>query len=373
MRYDYLEKTRTPNFDEIIKGGVKAKSLIPIFPSLTFPNHYAIATGTYAGKHHITGNHYFSKIHNERYSMYDSETVKNPKFYKGEPIWVTAEKQGLKTASYFWVGSEAPIKGIYPTIYKNYDGKVSFESRVDSVLSWLQLSKKNRPKLVMLYFSEPDKSGHIYGPNSDEVINAIQLSDQILGRIISGLIKNNIKANIVIVSDHGMREISKNRVVILDDYYSDIKYLKVYGGGPLLQIDSPNSDILKFLYKIPNISVYKKKNIPNRYQFVNENSGDYLVVANPGWLVFDNKLFNETSMLDIKGMHGWDPLDKEMHGIFIANGPLIKKNVIISSFENIYIYGLISQLIGVAPYSSRFHDDGAIINQEIINNIISNN
>ena len=98
MRYDYLEKTNTPNFDNLIRGGVRAESLIPVFPSLTFPNHYAIATGTYAGKHHITGNHYYSKIHDEKYSMYKRETVENPKFYRGEPIWVTAEKQGIKTS-----------------------------------------------------------------------------------------------------------------------------------------------------------------------------------------------------------------------------------------------------------------------------------
>ena len=89
MRYDYIEKTNTPNFDSLIKQGVRAKSLIPVFPSYTFPNHYSIATGTYSGNHYLTGNHYYSKIHQEWYSMYDRESVINPKFYKGEPIWVT--------------------------------------------------------------------------------------------------------------------------------------------------------------------------------------------------------------------------------------------------------------------------------------------
>ena len=126
MRYDYLNKVNTPNFDKFIDDGVIAESLMPIFPSLTFPNHYSIATGTYSDEHFISGNHFHSKVHNQKYSMYKRETVENPKFYGGEPIWVTAEKQGVKTASYFWVGSEAPIKGIQPSIFKRYNAQVQY-------------------------------------------------------------------------------------------------------------------------------------------------------------------------------------------------------------------------------------------------------
>lgn len=370
MRYDYFEKTATPNFDKFIENGVVAKSLIPVFPSYTFPNHYSIATGTYSGFHHLTGNHYFSKIHNEWYSMYERHTVENPKFYKGEPIWVTAEKQGVKTASYFWVGSEAPIKGIQPSIFKNYDGKVPFESRVDSVISWLQMPKENRPKLVLCYFHEPDKAGHIHGPNSNKVIKAIQISDKILGRLISRLNENNINANIVIVSDHGMREISRKRVIILDDYFPQIEKLTIYGGGPILQIDTEISNLENKFKNIPHLNIYQKSNIPQRYHFTNENTGDYLIVADPGWLVFTQEEFDKSTMLNIKGMHGWDPLDKEMHGIFMASGPDIKKGKKIESFENIYVNGLITKLIGIKPYLKHHHQDGAYYNNEIIEKIL---
>ena len=121
LRYDYTNWVNTPNFDEIEKSGVKANSLIPVFPSLTFPNHYSIATGSYSGKHNITGNSFYDKNLNKKYSLYDREAVKNPRFYKSEPIWVTAEKAGIKTASFFWVGTEAPIKGISPSIFKYYN------------------------------------------------------------------------------------------------------------------------------------------------------------------------------------------------------------------------------------------------------------
>jgi len=370
MRFDYLNKTSTPNFDELISNGVASKSLIPVFPSFTFPNHYSIATGTYSGNHHLTGNHYYSKIHQEWYSMYDRESVINPKFYKGEPIWVTAEKQGIKVASYFWVGSEAPIKGIHPSIYKEYDGKVPFENRVDSVLSWLKMPKKNRPQFVLCYFSEPDKAGHIYGPNSKEVIEAIQNSDKILGKLVSGLTENNLEVNIVIVSDHGMREISINRVIILDDYVADVSLMTVYGSGPMLQIDSEFELLSAKLKDIPNINVYEKSQIPSRYHFNNENTGDFLIVADPGWLIFTQEQFDNTTMLNIKGMHGWDPLDVEMHGFFIANGPNIQRGKTIDSFENIYINGILTKLLEIKPYSINQFEDGARINTELIQKIV---
>ena len=369
MRYDYLEKTDTPYFDKLIETGVIANSLIPVFPSFTFPNHYSIATGTYAGNHYLTGNHYFSKIHNSWYSMYDRETVIDAKYYKGEPIWVTAEKQGIKTASYFWVGSEAAIKKVQPSIFKNYDGKVPFENRVDSVLKWIELPKEQRPQFILCYFSEPDKAGHIYGPESNEVVNAIQNSDKILGRLLDGLNARNLVANIVITSDHGMREISRKRVIILDDYINT-NNLTIYGSGPIMQIDSDNSNIDIELKDITYLSVYKKSQIPERFHFVNENTGDYLLVADPGWLVFTQETFDNTTMLNIKGMHGWDPLDKQMHGFFIANGPNIYSSRIIDSFENIYINGLITKLLRIKPYSKNQFPNGVFFNNELYEKII---
>ena len=142
FRHDYADRVPTPNFDQFAQEGTKSDGLIPIFPSLTFPNHYSIATGSYSGTHNITGNSFYDKELGEEYNFRDKNTVRNSKFYKSEPIWVTAERQGLKTASYYWVGTEAPIKGYSPSIFKYYDGSVSFSSRIDSVISWFKLPEK---------------------------------------------------------------------------------------------------------------------------------------------------------------------------------------------------------------------------------------
>ena len=224
--------------------------------------------------------------------------------------------------------------------------------------------------LLVDKINEPDKTGHIYGPNSKEIIEKIQRSDKILGRLVKGLNKFNIEANLIVVSDHGMREISRNRVIILDDYLPSLTNIITYGNGPIMQFDSDDKNIYKKLKDILHLSVYTKNNLPKRYHFVNENSGDYILIPDPGWLIFTYDEYLSSTMLDIKGMHGWDPADPQMHGIFIANGPNIKNKIEIDSFENIYIYGLITKLLGVKPYTSSDFSDGAKIDYDLIQKII---
>ena len=184
FRADYLEKTYTPNFDNMSKNGIRSEGLIPVFISKTFPNHYSIATGMYPENHGLIANSFYASDLDKFYSIRDRKSVEDGDFYGGEPIWVTAERQGVKTASYFWVGTEAAIAGVHPSIWKRYDQKVPFDDRIDSVMTWFSLPKSNRPRLVMLYFHEPDWTGHKYGPSSDETIDQIQKMDDIMGTIM---------------------------------------------------------------------------------------------------------------------------------------------------------------------------------------------
>jgi len=357
FRYDYINKTETPNFDKLAKNGVKAESLIPVFPSLTFPNHYSIATGAYSGTHNITGNSFYDKQFKEKYNFHDRSKVKDPKFYKSEPIWVTAERQGIRTASFYWVGTEAPIKGYSPSIFKYYDGSVPFVARIDSVINWLQLPEDIRPKLILLYFSEPDYTGHIMGTNTSDIIRIVSEMDTLLGYLFEKLEKLSIYSslNIFVLSDHGMADVSTERLIILDDYISRMDALYIRGRGSHVQFDIKKeyneyeNIFIKELETIPNCKYWRKNKIPERFQFQNNNTNDYLLLADEGWLIttlvdhYDNPFI-------IKGMHGYDPSLANMHGIFYAKGIDIKSAKIIPSFENIHIYPLICKLLDITPY-----------------------
>ncbi len=354
FRYDYDTKTETPNLDFVRDNGVKAESIQPVFPSKTFPNHYALATGAYAATNMITANKFYDNEFKEVYQIADKSKVRDAKWYGAEPIWVTAERQNVKSASYFWVGSEAPIKGYLPSIVKAYDHNFPYLARVDSVMNWLQLSEEKRPHLVMLYFDEPDSDGHKYGPENPDLIPTLKYMDDILGYILDGIKKLDIadEINLVLVSDHGMTTISQDRIIYLDDIVSNMGALSNYGGGPVMQIhlkeknDTLIDQIDKQLKNVEHLSTYKRDEVPERYHFVNRNTGEFVLVADEGWLIL-----TKAEEYKSNGTHGYDPAVKNMHGIFYAMGPQIKSNYKIGTFENIHVYPLICELLGIKPYA----------------------
>jgi predicted AlkP superfamily pyrophosphatase or phosphodiesterase len=174
FRYDYLSKAETPNFDHLVEGGVISDGLIPIFPSKTFPNYYAIATGLYPENNGFVGNSMYDPEMDARFSMGNRDAVENPDWYQGEPIWNTVEKNGKQAGTMFWVGSETPIQDMRPTHWKSYDGSMPDSARIDSVVKWLSYGNELEVDFATVYFSFVDSRGHRYGPDSPEVVEAIR-------------------------------------------------------------------------------------------------------------------------------------------------------------------------------------------------------
>ena len=358
FRSDYLDWYNTPNMDEFMKKGVRSEGLIPIFVSKTFPNHYSIATGLYAENHGLIGNNFYDPILKDEYSLSDRSKVEDPRFYEGEPIWVTAEKQGVQTASYFWVGSEAPINKTYPTRWKRYEHEFPFNSRIDSVVSWLSMPKEKRPQLCLLYFHEPDQTGHETGPRSNETSIMVNKLDSLFGTLMEKLETLSIfdKLNIVIVSDHGMTEISSDRTINLENYI-DLSGIKQEGSGPYSLLYNMEKDevknIVKKLNKSPNMNAYAKEDIPERFHFKEHHRiKDILVLADEGWYINNQSISSSSKVGEqiIKGgTHGYDNQLKSMHALFIAKGPSFKKGIVVPPFENINIYPMLCHILNITP------------------------
>lgn len=355
FRWDYVERFNPPHLSGFIENGVKAESLIPSFPSKTFPNHYTIATGMYPDKHGILGNLFYSHAKDVTYSIGNRERVEDGTFYGGSPIWVQADKAAMVSASYFFVGSEANIQGIRPRYYHRFDGKIKNEVRVAEVLNWLALPVKERPHMITLYFSDMDDVGHSLGPNNDaELKEALFNLDGHLGDLFKGVEATGLPLNIIIVSDHGMAELSTSNFIPIEAIENDSLF-SVINNGAIVNIhpkkDHQIDTILQFLKpKENNFKVYATSDTPGfEYSPKNKDWGAVQIIPDVGYYftssqnIADRKKNPNTTI----GVHGYDPKYKDMHGIFYANGPAFKKGYVAPSVKNIHIYPLMCRILGL--------------------------
>ena len=361
FRHDYVQKYPTPNFDQFITNGVAAEAMIPSYPSKTFPNHYTIVTGMYPNNHGLVDNNFYDSELDIRYSIGNRKVVENPAFYGGLPLWQLAQQNEMKSASYFWVGSEAPIAGSYPDYYKIYDGKVANEDRIDQVVDWLKLEKEKRPNFISLYFSLVDDAGHASGPNGDKTWEAVVEADRLLGLLMEQLQSVDLPVNVVLTSDHGMNDIlpkSQNYISInrlLEGLDKD-KVLGVNNGAHVqfyLKDPSYKKSLMSYLNDFEKsyaYNIYEKGKMPASWHYgTHPRVGDVFIKMNPGSYISSSTRINYAIQTQTKrGEHGFNPEDTDdMGAIFYANGPSFKKGITVTKFKNIHVYPLIAELLGI--------------------------
>lgn len=351
LRYDLVDKYDAKFLKKKRSEGVEAASMKPSFPSMTFPNHYTLATGLYPSHHGIVANNFYAGSHAQYYyALSIASAVRNPAFYAGIPLWVLAEKQKLISANFYWVGSEAPIDSTYSSYYFNYNEAIPIERRVEIVKEWLQLPEEKRPHLIMFYMPEVDHQLHRYGVNSEKVREAVQFVDDAVRRLNEMTDALSLSVNYVLVSDHGMMDIDTEHP-ILQPAGLDTSLFKTAFSATLVQLYAKNKRDIKPTYKMlkkeaRDFSVYLKKNSPKRWHYRTRDDyynriGDIILVADPG------KAFSFNGRKPNAGNHGFDNDIPEMQATFYAWGPAFKSGYKIPSFENINVYPLVAHLLGL--------------------------
>jgi len=357
-RWDYRTKFSAPNMSRLVARGVSA-DLIPSYPSKTFPNHYTIVTGLYPGHHGIVANTIKDPATGRRLSMSNTREVQDAMWWGGEPIWVTVQRAGQRSAVMFWPGSEAPIGGRRPNIWERFNDSLPGATRVDRVLTWLDLPAETRPTFLTIYFSEVDGAGHSNGPNSDAVRTAVRRADGHLGRLLRGLDRRKLtdRVNIVIVSDHGMAETSTDRVVVLDNYISldDVEVIEVNPTLGLFPKPGREEAVYRALVNAhPRLKVYRRAETPAHWHYRDHPRIPPIVgVVDEGWQVLLRATLQQRiarGLVGPRGEHGYSPQEApSMRGIFVAAGPAFKSGVVLPAFENVHIYDALAQVLGVTP------------------------
>jgi len=354
FRADYLDRFQPTNLLKLATQGVRAKRLIPTFPSLTFPNHYTLVTGLYPEHHGIIGNNFYDPVFKTNYNAFNASSSES-RWWGGEPIWATAIKQGRTANCMFWPGSQAAIGGIRPTEWKPFKKDTSFNECVDTVLGWLEQPMEKRPSFVTLYFHEPDSAAHHDGVNSPQVGNAVALVDNALGRLTAGIGRLQLTnvVNLVVVSDHGMADLSTNRVIALGDLVDMSQVQTDFSGATagLRPLDGSVDALYAALKKKEkHFRIYRREKMPKRFHFrANDRIPPLVLIADEGWFITPRTAEDQAKRTLLKATHGFDPELPSMGGILIANGPAFQRGKTIAAVENIHVYNLLCATLGLKP------------------------
>ncbi|WDE06761.1 alkaline phosphatase family protein [Thalassomonas viridans] len=371
FRYDYIEKYDAKNLKALARGGVRATSMQPSYPTKTFPNHLTLVTGMYPSRHGLVHNDFYDVELDDVYDM--GKVREQPLWLWGTPLWTLAEQNSVRSATFFWPESDAKIGGILPSYYRAYDKSTPFQERIDGIMAWLKLPPEQRPSFITGYFSLVDDMGHDFGPDSPQVREAVTELDAYIGQLKQRIGEElSFGVNLVIVSDHGMIAVDKQSKIdwqALDDFSA----YKVVNGSTQLMLyadkDISQEVIAEDIKRLNGKSkgrylAYGKESIPERLNYGGSHRiADILLDAVPP------ATFSDRDRLDkeIGGTHGFNPyLVKEMAAIFIANGPDFKQGLEIPSFENIHVFPLLARILAL-PIPENIDGDLSVLAPILVN------
>jgi len=350
FRYDYARKYGAKHLLAIAARGASVpEGMIPAYPSLTFPNHYTLVTGLYPEHHGIVGNQFYDPARKERYSYSDSKTNADGSWYGGTPLWSLAEKQGMRSACFFWPGSEAEIAGERPTYYLHFDNQYPDEKRIDQVIAWLKLPPEQRPHFITLYYANVDHAGHEFGPDAPQTAEAVKHVDELMGTLEEDLKALHLPVDLVIVSDHGMEKI-QGGWIDLDKYapLGDLVTVGQYLYAPTEE--AANAAYQKLKAADAAFMVYRRANVPAELHFnSNPREGDPIIVARGPYAIRAHAPpVDREDKAPTVGNHGFDPtMMPTMKAVFYAEGPDIRAGVKLKPFENVNVYPLLVKLLGL--------------------------
>jgi alkaline phosphatase D len=350
FRYDYAKRYHAEHLLALAAQGASTpEGMLPSYPSITFPNHYTIVTGLYPEHHGLVANNFYDPARKETYGYRDSKSVADGTWYGGTPLWVLAEQQRMRSASFFWVGSEADIQGVRPTYYLKFDGGFPNGKRVEQVLAWLHLPPEQRPHFITLYFSDTDTAGHRYGPDSPQVADAVHELDGEIGRLEDGIKESKLPVDLIVLADHGMANV-KGAPIHLDQYgLKSSWFAQMVGSSVYAKSDDDAQKAYEALQgKSDKFIVYRRAQVPAYLHFdSNPREGDPVVIPTGPYFISATTDLSGPDRPPV-GMHGYDATRMpEMKAIFFAAGPDIRPGIAIEPFENVNVYPLIAKILGL--------------------------
>ncbi|CAO3633701.1 unnamed protein product [Cunninghamella blakesleeana] len=385
-----LDLSLTPYLTELADTGTRAHWMTPSFPPITFPNHWSLVTGLYPEAHGIVGNYFYDPILKDDFNYKDPSHSWDEKWWGGEPIWITAVRQGKNSGVIMWPGCSTEFKGKRPTYSVPFSDAMTFGEKTDIALEWIDLPIEDRPQFIGLYVPQIDQAGHKFGPYANETLTQLQIADHHIGRLLHALDDRNLTdiVHVIVVSDHGMSATDQNRLIFVDDALTQdelnlIWKIEMYpslGIKPVTNGTVSEEKAVNILYKAfkrlqkhyggkkAPFKVYKRDDLPERLHFThNPRIAPLVILPDAGWNFVQKNEFTPGpgKVYNPRGVHGYDNLHPESRAIFVGRGPTWNDGTVLKPFVNVELYQVLSKILEIKPSANNGTLNG-VLQPEIV-------
>ncbi|MCG8591547.1 MAG: alkaline phosphatase family protein [Proteobacteria bacterium] len=346
LRHDAADTPGLAGLARMQREGARAERLTPVMPSTTFPNHVALATGTFADRHGIVDNRFLDR----KRGLFAYEN--DASWLEAEPIWVAAERQGVRSAVFFWVGSESDWQGIGASDRRApFDGAVGEDEKVDQILRWLDRPPPARPRLILSWWHGTDQVAHRRGADHPDVARQLAAQDRALARLLLGLDLREAWAftTVLVVSDHGMTNVHESVSVEIPLREAGIA-AEVVGGPAVAHVFLEDASDLEgaraVLKGVAGVEVHDPTTLPARWRLGHpDRTGDLIAVTSPPRTFVRPPKEGRFTL----GMHGYDPELPDMGGSFLAVGRGVSPGTRLQRVHATQVAATVARLLDIDP------------------------
>uniref|UniRef100_A0A286XRP7 Ectonucleotide pyrophosphatase/phosphodiesterase 2 n=1 Tax=Cavia porcellus TaxID=10141 RepID=A0A286XRP7_CAVPO len=397
FRASYMKKSTKlmPNIEKLRSCGTHSPYMRPVYPTKTFPNLYTLATGLYPESHGIVGNSMYDPVFDATFHLRGREKF-NHRWWGGQPVTHTNEIRG-----WFVPNSSIPherrILTILqwlslpdherPSVYAFYSEQPDFSGHKygpfgpeeSSYASPLTPAKRPKRKVAPKRRQErpvaPPKKRrrklhrmdqYAAETRQDKMTNPLRDIDRTMGQLMDGLkqLKLHRCVNVIFVGDHGMEDVTCERTEFLSNYLTNVDDITLVPGtlGRIRPKSNTNAKydpkviVANLTCKRPDqhFKPYLKQHLPKRLHYANNRRiEDVHLLVDRRWHVASRKPMDSskkpTGKCFYQGDHGFDNKVSSMQTVFVGYGPSFKYKTKVPPFENIELYNVMCDLLGLKP------------------------
>jgi predicted AlkP superfamily pyrophosphatase or phosphodiesterase len=387
-------KIPLPTLRRLAREGASAKALIPINPTVTWPNHTAMVTGVDAAKHSVLYNGLAMVAENT--SVRIEPWVDKAEIVRVPTIYDLASQAGLTTAEVDWVAIQNPKtinwsfaerpKADTPLVQEMIAAGIVSQEEIAGFSSapitwrdevWLKacayILKTHRPNLMLFHLLNTDSVQHRYGAGSLGANTALAYADSRVQVLLDTLKENNLlpRATLLIVSDHGFktykRTIRGNALLrqggLLKEENGKVvcdAYVLAEGGTAMVYITNParKAELAQSLAeRFAKVEGVDRVIAPQDFASfgypdpkANPRMADFVLAAKEGYSFSNDsqgEIVVDVPAGQVSGSHGYLNSDKDMNAIFIAWGQGIKPGRQVEMIRNLDVAPTLGALLGL--------------------------